>query len=162
MLIRNLHPITDLAAVIACQTAAQDYWLLAEGKCDPVAKAAEFFTDCPPGCNPAQSHRLGLFQNRALVGLAELSFGFPNPNDAYLGLMLLAPTFRNQNLGPHFLAAVECRARAALAPALYLAVLEANPKGRAFWQRMGFIATGLNRVDPETGHCLHRLVKQLA
>jgi GNAT superfamily N-acetyltransferase len=161
MLIRNLHPVTDLAAVLACQTAAQDYWLLAEGKCDPKVKAVEFFTDCPPDCDPRQSHRLGLFHRNTLAGLAELSFGFPNANDAYLGLMLLAPEFRNLQLGPQLLAAVEARARRAQAPALYLAVLEANPKGRAFWHRMDFTATGKTRLDPETGHSLHRLVKRL-
>jgi GNAT superfamily N-acetyltransferase len=161
MLIRNLHPITDRAAVIACQTAAQDYWCLAEGKCDPAAKAAEFFTDCPPGCDPTQSHHLGLFVDGELAGLAELSFGFPNLNDTYLGLMLLAPNFRNQHLGPRFLIAIETRARSAQAPALYLAVLESNLKGRAFWHRMGFVETGLSKVYPETGHCLHRLVKRL-
>jgi GNAT superfamily N-acetyltransferase len=159
MLIRNLHPKTDLAAVLKCQTLAQDYWHLAEGKCDPAAKAAEFFTDCPPGCNASESHRLGLFMNSELVGLAELSFGFPNPNDAYLGLMLLAPPFRNRCLGPEFLAAIERRARGS--QALYLAVLESNPKGRAFWHRMGFQPTGHSRTDAETGNRLHRLVKHL-
>lgn len=161
MLIRKLDPIHDLAILTTLQTEAQDYWLLADGQCDPAQKAAEFFTDGPPGCDPAQSHRLGLFHDGQLSGIAELSFGFPNPDDAYLGLMLLAPRLRGSGAGPILLAEVESRARAAGSPILYLAVLEANPRGRAFWQRMGFTPTGVTGHDPDTGHTLHRLAKPL-
>lgn len=161
MQIRSLHPIDDLHAVIDLQTEAQDYWLLADGVCDPVQKAADFFTDCPPNCDPQQSHRLGLFDTVGLIGIAELSFGFPDSHDAYLGLMLLAPRARGQGAGRELLAEVESRARWTKAPKLYLAVLEANPRGRAFWERSGFRATGLSRQDPDTGHRLHRLAKAL-
>lgn len=161
MLIRDLSPDADLAAVTALQSEAADYWLLAEGACDPVQQAHEFFTDCPPGCDPSQSRRLGFFVQDQLVGLAELSFGFPEPQDAYLGLMILAPRVRNQGFGPPFLAHVEGLARLALAPNLYLAVLEANPRGRAFWEKMGFKTTGKSGHDPATGHTLHRLGKVL-
>lgn len=166
MLIRELHPTHDLAALTALQTEAQDYWLLADGQCNPAQKAVEFFTDCPPHCDPAQSHRLGLFHDGklsgpSLSGIAELSFGFPAPNDAYLGLMLLAPRLRGSGAGPILLAEIESRARAAQSPTLYLAVLEANPRGRAFWQRMGFTPTGVTGHDADTGHILHRLAKPL-
>ena len=161
MLIRSLHPVDDLAAVTDFQAEAQDYWLLAEGKCDPAAKAVAFFTDGPPGCDPAVSHRLGLFADGHLSGLAELSFGFPEAGDAYLGLMLIAPRLRSNGAGAMFLAEVERLARLAGSPVLYLAVLEANPRGRAFWERMGFAATGKSGRDDETGHVLHRLVKAL-
>ena len=161
MLIRKLDPTHDLAALITLQTEAQDYWLLADGQCDPAQKAAEFFTDCPPNCDPAQSHRLGLFHDGRLGGIAELSFGFPVPNDAYLGLMLLTPRLRSLGAGPILLAEIESRARAAGSPILYLAVLEANPRGRAFWQRMGFTPTGITGHDADTGHTLHRLAKPL-
>jgi GNAT superfamily N-acetyltransferase len=158
-LIRPLDPIADLNAVEGLYARAADYWLLADRRPPDRQKAAEFFTDTPPGCDPAASHRLGLFQDGTLVGVAELSFGFPLPEDAYLGLMLLDATRRGQGLGAVFLA--EVQARAAPCPRLYLAVLQANPRGRAFWQRHGFTDTGLCGHDAETGHTLHRLVKPL-
>jgi len=161
MLIRPLDPTQDFSAVTAFQAEAADYWLLADGHCDPAQQAAAFFTECPPGCDPAQSHHLGLFHNDRLSGLAELSFGFPEQRDAYLGLMILAPRLRGKGAGPILLAHVEGLARAAHAPQLYLAVLERNPRGWAFWTRMGFAATGLNRFDADTGHTIHRLVKPL-
>lgn len=140
---------------------APDYWLLADRALDPDRKAAEFFTDAPPGCDPLKSHHLGLFAGDRLSGVAELSFGFPNPSDAYLGLMLLGPWARGGGNGPIFLAHIEAAARAAGAPNLYLAVLDANPRGRAFWQRMGFEPTGLRRHDADLDHWLERMVKPM-
>lgn len=162
-MIRPLHPDTDIGAVAAFCIEAADYWLLADGHLDPAQKAADFFTDCPPGCDPAASHRLGLFLETQLSGLAELSFGFPDFSDAYLGLMLLAPRARNLGFGRIFLAHVENLARNATDANLYLGVLEQNPRGRAFWERQGFSATGLSSTDNSQGlgHILHRLVKRL-
>ncbi len=94
--------------------------------------------------------------------MAELSFGFPQAGDAYLGLMMLGPWAQGAGHGRAFLARVEALAQARGAPDLYLAVLDANPRGRAFWLREGFTPTGLSRQDPDTGHRIERLVKRLA
>jgi hypothetical protein len=140
---------------------APDYWQLAEGGCDPARQAAEFFTDCPPGCDPDASARLGLFLDGRLSGVAEVSFGFPTDGDAYLGLMMLGAWAQNAGHGAVFLAHVETIARRANAPVLYLAVLDANPRGRAFWLRQGFTPTGLRRFDAGTEHWIERLEKRL-
>lgn len=159
--IRPLDPLADLPLVLAFNEQAGDYWLLADRVAPGPQKAAEFFTDGPPGCDAARSHRLGLFQGGQLVGLAELSFGFPLPEDGYLGLMILHPKVRGRGFGRVFLTHVETLARAADCPRLYLAVLEENPRGMAFWEREGFVPTGVMRDDAETGHRIHRLVKGL-
>jgi GNAT superfamily N-acetyltransferase len=161
MLIRSLDPVADLPAVVAAYAEAADYWTLADRTPPDAAKAASFFTDGPPGCDPALSHRLGLFVDGQLSGIAELSFGFPEPPDAYLGSMILSPGLRGRGYGPAFLAHVETLARARAALLLYLAVLQDNPRGGVFWERHGFRATGLSGHDPATGHTLHRLVKPL-
>ena len=160
MRIRELFP-SETALVAQFYRVAPDSWLLAEGRCDPAHQAEEFFTDAPPNCDPAQSDRLGLFVNQRLSGVAELSYGFPEPNDAYLGLMLSGPWAQGAGHGKAFLAHVETLARKRHAPRLCLAVLDANPRGRAFWLREGFMPTGLRRQDGTTGHWIERLVKAL-
>jgi len=160
-MIRALDPASDRAAVAALLTRAQDYYHLWKGHAPGPAEVEEVFTSTPPGCDPAVSQRLGLFLHDQLAGVAELSFGFPAAADAYLGLMILAPEARSQGRGQTFLAEIENRARAAQASQLYLAVLQANPRGAAFWARMGFTPTGLSRHDADTGHHIHRLVKPL-
>ena len=161
MRIRELFP-TETALVAQFYREAPDYWHLAEGRCDPEAQAQDFFTDAPPNCDPAQSDRLGLFLNQRLSGVAELSYGFPEPNDAYLGLMILGPWAQGLGHGRAFLRQAEALARARHAARLYLAVLDVNPRGRAFWEREGFTGTGLTRKDALTGHTIERMVKALA
>lgn len=160
MLIRPLDPVTDLPLVEGFYAAAPDYWLLAEGVPPGPEKAAEFFTDCPPGCDPAASHRLGLFLADRLSGLAELSFGFPEAGDAYLGLMILGPWAQGGGLGAGLLADVEALARQAGSTRLYLGVLDQNPRGRTFWLREGFAPTGISR-DTGHGSRVERLVKPI-
>jgi GNAT superfamily N-acetyltransferase len=159
--IRPLDPVADLSAVAAFYDEAGDYWLLADRKPPDPQKARDFFTDGPPGCDPARSHRLGLFVDGRLSGVAELSFGFPEPQDAYLGLMLLAPRSRGQGHGQRLTADLIARARAAGAPRLFLAVLDENPRGRAFWEREGFRDTGVFRQDEDTGHVIRRMLRPL-
>lgn len=160
-LIRQLDPVADVNAVEALYDRASAFWVMSDRKPPGPEKAAEFFTDCPPGCDPAQSHRLGFFGQDLLIGVAELSFGFPKPEDGYLGLMLFDPSVRGRGLGRIFLAEVERRARARGCPQLLLAVLEENAAGWRFWEAQGFATTGLSRLDDETGHRVHRFSKPL-
>ncbi len=160
-LIRSLDPLQDLGAVEDLFTRAADYWLLAEGYAPDRRKAEGFFADCPPGSDISRSQHLGVFSGAVLIGVAELSFGFPQAPDAYLGLMILDPAWRGQGAGRLLLAQVESLARNAGAARLYLGVLEVNPRGQAFWQRQGFEPTGVSRVDADTGRRLFRLGKDL-
>ncbi|MBQ2261562.1 MAG: GNAT family N-acetyltransferase [Loktanella sp.] len=160
MHIRDLHPQADLLAVHEFYRAAPDYWIMADGTAPDLDKARAFFTDGPPGCDPATSHRLGLFLDDRLSGLAELSFGFPAEEDAYLGLMMLGPWARNAGWGAQFLAHVTDLARQAGATELYLAVLDVNKAARRFWERHGFHTTGINGKTG-AGHHLTRLTKPL-
>lgn len=160
MRIRELFP-SETAQIAQFYREAPDYWLLAEGRCDPQAQAQDFFTDAPPNCDPKDSDRLGLFVAQRLSGVAELSYGFPDPSDAYLGLMLLGPWAQGKGHGRSFLAHVEALARKRHAARLFLAVLDVNLRGRAFWEREGFTYTGLSRLDALTGHTTYRLGKTL-
>lgn len=160
MQIRELLP-QETGLVAQFYREAPDYWLLAEGRVDPENQAQEFFSDAPPNCNPDESDRLGLFLNHRLSGVAEVSYGFPDPNDAYIGLMILGPWAQGAGHGMTFLRHAEGLARKRHASRLFLAVLDVNPRGRAFWEREGFVYTGLSRRDALTGHTVYRLGKSL-
>ena len=158
-LIRPLDPVRDRNDVAVLLLQAADYYHLWLGHDPGPEQVDEVFTACPPNCDPARSQRLGLFLDGQLAGVAELSFGFPLPEDAYLGLMILAPAARGHGQGAAFTSHLETLARHS--PRLYLGVLQANARGHAFWARQGFVPTGVSRFDDETGHTLHRLVKPL-
>ena len=163
MQIRLLSIDSDLDKVIGFYREAPDYWQMAEANPPGAEKAKAFFSDCPPNCNQDESHRLGLFIDDRLSGLAELSFGFPNAGDAYLGLMILGPWARNAGIGPAFLAHVERLAKQTGAEKLFLAVMTINSRAHAFWEREGFCATGKSGVSivGTNRQELHRLVKRL-
>lgn len=162
-MIRDLDPLADRAAVEALFLAAADYIALETGLPVDGTQADDFFADAPPGIDPATSLRLGLFGPAGLEGLAEVAFGYPAAGDAYIGLMLFAASARGTGGGACLLRGIESRARQRGATRLLLAVLEANPKGRAFWRREGF-AVEQSFPVAEMGlrrHIRHRMMKAL-
>lgn len=161
--IRPLSPATDRDLVAGLYARATDYVMLEGGTPPTPAMADDFFADAPPGGDPAEGAKLGLFDGDALVGLADLAFGWPEARDAYLGTMILAPEARGRGLGVVFLKAVEDQARARHAPRLMLAVLDENPRARTFWERHGFrvIKSFPPAMIGERSHIRHRMEKRL-
>lgn len=139
MIIRSLDPVLDRTLVDAVFLAAADYVRI-ERDADPGPEVTdEFFTDTPPGCDPAQNLRIGLFDSDRLLAIADTGFGYPAAADAFLGLLIVRPDARGRGVGTRLLRHIEDAARARDCKALYIGVLEANPRGRAFWEREGFV-----------------------
>jgi len=137
--IRSLSASADAAAVTCLFTAAADYVALESGLAPSAALTEDFFTDAPPGGDSATSLKLGLvLPEGTLAALADVAFGYPEATDAYIGLMLVGTRWRGQGLGSRMLDHIIAASRARGATRLLIAVLEANPRGRAFWQRHGF------------------------
>lgn len=163
MILRPLDPATERPLVLAFLHEAADYIALERGAPPDDSLVEEFFTDAPPGSNPAESLRLGLFDQGHLVAIAEMGWNHPGPTDAYLGLLIVSPAARGRGLGQHVLRHLEDQARARGKTALYLAVLDANPRGRAFWEREGFRVTLPDRQVTlgEKTQIAHRMGKDL-
>jgi len=140
-----IRPLTraDDAAVLALLQASADYIRLERDEAPSDALVEEFFTDAPPGLSADDGYRAGLFDGEVLLALAEMSFSYPQPGDSYLGLMMVRATARGQGAGGRMLRHLEGVARTRGAAQMVLAVLDANPRGRAFWHREGFRDTGL-------------------
>jgi ribosomal protein S18 acetylase RimI-like enzyme len=160
--IRDLT-LADLPALEALFRAAADYMALETGAAVDGSQARTVFTDAPPGVDPATNLRLGLFEGDRLIGKVDTAFGYPEPKDGYIGLMLLDPKARRAGHGTRLLRVVEDRARARGARRLLVAVLVENAAGRAFWARSGFVPERLFK-DKEYGarqHDVQRMVKLL-
>lgn len=166
--IRPLDPLADRAAVVDLFRRAADYVRLERGE-EPTGELAdEFFADVLPGRSAGDMVKLGLLDDAPgasarLAGLADMGFGFPEPDAAYLGLLLLDAGARGAGKGAGFLRRVEALARERGAARLFLAVLQENPRGRAFWNREGF-AVALDGLPVRLGrreHLATRMVKAL-
>lgn len=77
-MIRALDPVLDLAKVVTFYAEAPDYWVMAEGDAPGAQKAATFFTDGPPGCDPDTSYRLGCFWRGGCLDWPNCPLGFRN------------------------------------------------------------------------------------
>ena len=99
-MIRRLILPQDRATVFTLMEACADYvWLEREEPPLPYL-VDEYFTDAPPGIDPAEGHRPGLFDGDRLLARAEMSFGYPAPDASYLGLMMVHPAARGTGGGP--------------------------------------------------------------
>ncbi|MCR9149532.1 MAG: GNAT family N-acetyltransferase [Rhodobacteraceae bacterium] len=163
MTVRPLDPVADLAALAGFAPRVADYVELESGHAPGPGWAEAVFAETPPGDGPFETAHLGLFDAAGMQGLAAMAFGYPEPGDAYLGLMLIATEARGRGLGPRLLGAVAETARARGAPRLYLGVLDANPRGRAFWERQGFrhVLTRTGLAFGDRRHDVHRMVLPL-
>ncbi|WP_343081087.1 GNAT family N-acetyltransferase [Ostreiculturibacter nitratireducens] len=162
--IRPLEPRADRDLVNDLFRRSADYVRLERGEEPGETLADEFFDDAPPGADPAKSLKFGLFlSDGTLAGIADVGFDFPEPGDAFLGLLQLATDARDQGLGAAFLRHIEAAAKDRGAPRLFIAVLDENPRGRAFWDREGFaVALANSRVRlGSKEHVATRMVKPL-
>jgi GNAT superfamily N-acetyltransferase len=138
-----IRPLTraDDAAIWALMQASADYIWMEREEEPHLYLVDEFFDDAPPGLAAKDGYRAGLFDGDALNALAEMSFGYPEAGDSYLGLMIVRSTARGSGAGVRLLRHLEAVARGRGVRQMFLAVLDANPRGRAFWEREGFVAT---------------------
>ena len=162
-MIRALHAAADHAVTAGLFARAADYALLETGMPPDASTPDGFFTSSHPAIDPATTRHLGLFQGAALAVIAELAFGFPDPGDAYIGLLLAAPEYRNQGLGVAMLKHLIAIARARQCRRILLAVLDANAGGKRFWVRQGFAC--VLTTDPVPcglkTHIYHRMARDL-
>jgi len=140
--------------------AATDYVFLEYGTAPDDAVVKAFFHERPDTVPAANCHHIGIEQGGDLVGLAGYLFGFPTPTDCYIGLMILDASVRGKGIGTQVVKHIVETARRQGATRLLIAVLDENPKGRAFWLAQGF--RHLQTFAPTTdGHIRHRMGRDL-
>lgn len=120
----------------------------------------EFFSDCPPDIGPDDVVHIGCFVDGVLIGVINLSFGYPDTSDSYIGLLIVDPTMCGRGMGTRAAEHAAQIARDRGAARQFIAVLDANPKGCAFWERVGFVH---ERTFPPSRdrHTHHRMVRAL-
>ncbi|WP_299048919.1 GNAT family N-acetyltransferase [uncultured Tateyamaria sp.] len=134
----RLHWPADGARVLDLCQRARDYVRLETGQDPDMAYVQETMTDAPPGVPPDQVWCWGYSTGGPLDAIATCLKGYYEPNDWYLGLLLLDPKARGAGLGQQMATHVIAQARADAATCLRIAVLDANPRARTFWTRLGF------------------------
>lgn len=161
----KIRPLSedDRAALADLYARAADYVMLETGAPPCETTLDDFLTGAPPGIDPVTSVRLGAEGPGGLLGIAEMAFGYPQPRDAYIGLLLLDPAARGRGLGRAMVDRLMGIAVARGADRMLIAVLQDNAGGMAFWRAQGFMP---EKVIPDVDygtrrHTVHRMTRAL-
>jgi ribosomal protein S18 acetylase RimI-like enzyme len=98
----------------------------------------------PPGYDPAGKHGVGLWDDGELVAFADVLFGYPTPDAAYIGLLLVRAGRQRRGFGTALHDALLDRLREAGQVArVRLGVIETNASvAEPFWRALGYAPTG--------------------
>lgn len=128
----------DAGVLFALLQQASDYSLLVEGRRPTLDDAIKELSALPPG-KPLQDKCFGgYWVDGALIGCMDLIRGYPEPDIAYLGLLLFASAHRGAGHGVAALSHLSDLARSWGCARMRLAVIDKNVRGLRFWRREGF------------------------
>lgn len=139
------------------------FYHLSEGRPGSRLTAEELLRIAPPGIDAADKHVLGIESSGCLVGVLDLIDGYPEKRAWYVGLFLIDPGSRSLGLGRRVWATVEHWIQGRGGSTIRLAVVTQNPRGRAFWESVGFHVEGRSTlVSGNRQNTLWKLIKSLA
>ena len=144
--------VADTAAVQNALESAHAYYETVFGAPPGPAEAQSLFAALPPGKDGQDKYVWGLYSGDALIGCADVIRGYPVPDKAVIGLLLLGAPWQGHGLGRQFAAMIE-NAIGEWREIVHLRIGVAltNPRALAFWHRVGFVATGEVKFA-EPGH----------
>jgi ribosomal protein S18 acetylase RimI-like enzyme len=128
----------DLPRLLQLCRSCADFYQLVEGQAPSGATAAEILGPLEAKYARGTKHVRGVEKEGALVAVAELLEGYPAAHDWYIGLLLVAPEHRRQNVGTQLCAALLRWMSERGASLVRLVVHQQNAGARSFWERQGF------------------------
>lgn len=116
-----------------------EFALLTDGQPPSSTAARDEFDALPVGKTTEDKYIFGLFDpQNDLIGMIESIRHYPDNQTWWLGLMMLSPEQRGQELGSEFYQAFEDWVSAQAVKQVSLSVVEANELGLQFWKSLGF------------------------
>lgn len=128
----------DVAALSTLFDQAPQYFIVVEGRPSTFQDALDSLTELPPGKAISDKFFGGYWKSGTLVGCMDLIRGHPEPDIAFLGLLLFSESHQGKGLGVQALAHITKLSKSWGCTALRLAVIDKNERGLAFWKREGF------------------------
>lgn len=145
---------SDAEILFALFERAPGYSLLVEGKLPTLDDAKDELLALPPGKQFQDKCYGGYWKDGVLIGCMDLVRGYPEPDIAYLGLLLFADTHQGQGYGILALSHIRNLARSWSCTKLRLAVIDKNVRGLRFWHREGFVELYRKATTEFTGDAI--------
>ena len=136
------HPV-QMAALQCVLEATPGYFQSVTGRPPGQAEAQSLLSALPPDKGYADKFLWGFYCDEALIGCADVIRGYPVPEKAVIGLLLLAEAWQRRGLGRAFALLLE-QAIAAWPEitTLRIGVVKTNTGAHLFWRGLGFAETG--------------------
>ncbi|MEP3347233.1 MAG: GNAT family N-acetyltransferase [Litoreibacter sp.] len=140
---------------------ASDYVMLEEGHPPDDAYVTRTLNEAPPVCGPDDIFLRGIErEDGSLAGIATSIRHFYEHGEWYMGLLMLDPKERGGGLGRKVAQHVIDEACDDGAPCIRIAVLDANTRGRKFWESLGFTHEKSVQSDDHLRHVLKLDLKE--
>lgn len=142
--LRPLHGEPD--EMLALQRVIEDaprYADLTTGAPPGSADAQSLYTILPDGKTYDDKFVLGIHRDEAMVGCIDLIRGYPDPDTAHIGLLLIGEGQEGRGFGRAAYAGLEDLVRSwESCTRLRLGVVRSNDRALRFWSALGFVPTG--------------------
>ena len=132
----------DIVAVYRALAGASSYSVAISGSLPSPDDAASVFASLPPAVPRENKHVFGIYVGTELIGLADVLRGYPSPEVAYIGLLLISESFQRRGFGRSSFKRIVELATDWGCDRVRLAVVDANERVVGFWVRVGFTDTG--------------------
>jgi len=107
------------------------------------ADAQSTFSILPPDKSYDDKFVFGVYDDGQMIGCVDLIRGFPQPQTAHLGLLLIAESHQRRGHGKAAYRAVEDIVRSwGACTQVRIGVVRTNAEVLQFWHALGFVATG--------------------
>jgi len=137
----------EMAALQCVLEAAPRYFETITGLPPGDAEAQSTFTALPPGRAYDDKRVYGLYSGDAMIGCADVIRGYPVPEKAVIGLLLLAEPWQRRGIGRAFeQLVVRTLADWPEITTVRIGVDTSNAGALAFWRRLGYRETGETRA----------------
>ncbi|WP_425448908.1 GNAT family N-acetyltransferase [Dethiothermospora halolimnae] len=135
--VKKLNIEEDLDNLQLLCEKCSDYHQLAEGKPTSTTAAKELFNDLPNNKTHEDKIVIGIYDGSNLIAVIDNLIDFPNKGTWFLGLLMIAPKYRNNGLGEKIYKKYRHWVFDNGSKTIRLGVLYENHKALKFWQRIG-------------------------
>jgi RimJ/RimL family protein N-acetyltransferase len=141
-LIRLTNSPADAEALQLVFENAPRYFQKVTGSPAEKNKAERLLIMLPDGKTLADKFVYAFYNDKALMGCADVIRGYPEAQTALLGLFLLSEQFQDQGFGKKFCQLLEREIKEWNCHKIWLSVVKVNVSVIGFWEKMGFNPTG--------------------
>ena len=102
----------------------------------------EDMNETPNGISIDSKYFIGYFKEDKLIAVVDLIDGYPQSNEAYIGLFMIDKNYQNRNIGTFIFNELKKSLKNQNFSKIKLAYINDNVEAKYFWHKLGFIEDG--------------------